>query len=137
MFIRKDNGMDKNNQKPHFQIILVPLIYFALGFYDGFFGPGTGSLLIIAFNLILGMNLVESSGTAKIFNLSSNIAALVIFAMNGRVDYILGGILALSNMGGNWLGSSLALKRGHNIVRYFLALSSIILLVSLFIKISG
>ena len=88
------------------------------GFYDGFFGPGTGTILIVLFTYIMGMDMVLASGTAKLVNLSSNLAALVSFVISGNVLYS----LALPAMGcslvGGYLGAKLALGGGAKVVRY-------------------
>lgn len=93
------------------------LIGLLVGSYDGFFGPGTGTFLIILYVSILNINHVSASGTAKIVNLSSNIGALVTFIIGGKVLYTLGLPAALFGILGNWLGSGLALKKGAKIIK--------------------
>lgn len=114
--------------------IRVPPICFVIGFYDGFFGPGTGSFLIMAFYLLVGLDLIRASATAKAFNLASNIGAITIFLIEGKVIFFLGVPLAVANIAGNYLGSSLAIKRGSNTVKIFLFISLSILFASLFWK---
>lgn len=109
----------------------VPLICFSIGFYDGFFGPGTGSFLIIALYVMLGLNLVQASATAKVFNFGSNIGALTIFLLEGKVLFWLGVPLAIANIIGNYLGSMLAIKKGSQVVKAFLLVSLTILCASL------
>jgi uncharacterized membrane protein YfcA len=87
-------------------LLKVPLICLSIGFYDGFFGPGAGSFLIIAFYELIGLNLLQASATAKAFNLASNISALLVFLLEGKVLLGLGIPLALANMLGNHFGSS-------------------------------
>jgi len=89
--------------------IKVPLVCFPIGFYDGFFGPGTGSFLIMFFYLLLGMNLVKASGTSKVFNLASCVSALIVFSINSQVLFSFGIPLAIANIAGNYVGSSLAI----------------------------
>lgn len=112
----------------------VPPICLSIGFYDGFFGPGTGSFLIMAFYLLVGLDLIRASATAKAFNLASNIGALSVFLIEGKVIFLLGLPLAIANVAGNYLGSSLAIKMGNNTVRVFLFISLSILFISLFWK---
>lgn len=88
-----------------------------IGFYDGLVGPGTGTFLILCFTMLLGMEGVMASGTAKIVNLTSNIAALVNLATSGDVLVALGLPAALCGMAGNWLGASLTIKRGTGFIR--------------------
>ncbi|MFA5073478.1 MAG: sulfite exporter TauE/SafE family protein [Nitrospirota bacterium] len=114
--------------------IKVPLIAFLLGFYDGFFGPGAGSFLIIALYLLIGLDLVYASGTAKVFNLASCASAAVIFFMEGKVLILLGLPLALANIAGNFFGSTLAIKIGSRVVRIFLVFSLVVLFISLLWK---
>ena len=82
-----------------------------IGAYDGFYGPGTGTFLIIAFTVS------SANAQAKVINLTSNITSLVVFLLNGQVVFLLGLAGALCNMAGNWLGSGLALNKGTRIVR--------------------
>lgn len=114
--------------------VKIPAVCLATGFYDGFFGPGTGSFLIIAFYIFTGIGLVRASATSKVFNLASNLGALAIFALDGKVIYMLGIPLAVANILGNYLGSSLAIKKGANIIKFFLLLSLSILMISLIWK---
>lgn len=88
-----------------------------IGAYDGFFGPGTGSFVILAFAGIVGLSLVKASGNAKVLNLSSNIGALVTFLLNGKVLVPLGLTAAVFNVAGNWVGSGLAIKNGAKVIR--------------------
>jgi len=123
------------NEPSKFDLIIkIPFICLLIGFYDGFFGPGTGSFLIIAFYMFIGLGLVKSSATAKVFNLASNIGALVVFILGGKVIYLLGIPLAVANILGNYLGSNLAIKKGANTVKFFLLLSLTILMISLIWK---
>lgn len=114
--------------------IKVPLVCLPIGFYDGFFGPGAGSFLIVACYLLLGMNLVKASGTAKVFNLASCLSALIVFLMDDKVLMSLGIPLAIANIAGNYVGSTLAIKKGARIVKVFLIISLVILFISLIIK---
>ncbi|WP_276354632.1 TSUP family transporter [Cohnella caldifontis] len=90
--------------------LLVPAA-FAIGFYDGFFGPGTGSFLLFAF-LLAGYGYVGASGNAKMLNLGSNLSSLLMFLLFGSVQFGSGIILALFMIGGAWTGSRFAIKRG-------------------------
>ena len=89
----------------------------ALGFYDGFFGPGTGSLLIVAFVIVFGDPLVRASGNAKVANLASNLAAVTLFAWRGEVMWRIALPMAAANALGATIGARTALKRGNEFVR--------------------
>lgn len=103
--------------------LLTPLICLAVGFYDGFFGPGTGSFILLALHFALGLNLIAASATAKAFNLASNVSSLGVFVISGNVCYAAAIPMALANMAGNILGSRMAIKRGPGLVRRMLLVS--------------
>ncbi|MFJ2744712.1 sulfite exporter TauE/SafE family protein [Streptomyces sp. NPDC087440] len=112
----------------------APLLCFGIGFYDGFFGPGTGSMLILGFHLVLRMGLLESSATSKVFNLASNVGALVAFVISGHILWLIGIPMLLANIAGNWIGSKTALKGGAKVVRRTLVASMSVLFVSLALR---
>lgn len=87
-----------------------------IGFYDGFFGPGTGSFLIFGF-LYLGYDFVTAAGNAKALNFASGVGALVSFAVSGTIIWSYGVIMALAMMIGAVFGSRMAIKKGASYVR--------------------
>jgi uncharacterized membrane protein YfcA len=111
--------------------VATPLFCSAIGFYDGFFGPGAGSFLLLGLHFILGLNLIAATGTAKVFNLASNISSLFVFLFNGKVYFFVAVPMALANMTGSILGSRMALRGGPKIVRRMLLFSLGLLFVSL------
>ena len=88
-----------------------------LGFYDGFFGPGTGSFLVFIFVRWLGYDFLNASASAKVLNVATNFAALVLFAAKGHVWWHLALPMALANIVGSLLGTRLAMKHGAGFVR--------------------
>ena len=94
------------------------LIGFVIGFYDGFFGPGTGTLLILLFTHVLGMDMVTASGTAKPVNLFSNIASVIARVAAGNVLFALALPATCFSIMGGWLGAKLALRKGARLIRY-------------------
>lgn len=114
--------------------LAVPVVCFVLGFYDGFFGPGSGSLLILAFHLFFGISLTAASGSAKIFNLASNTSALVTFLFAGKCLMAIAIPMAVTNILGGHVGSMLAIKKGDVVVRYVLIVSITLLIASLIYK---
>jgi uncharacterized membrane protein YfcA len=88
-----------------------------IGFYDGFFGPGTGSFLVFAFVRIMGYDFLNASASAKLINTATNFSALVLFAIQGHVWWHLALAMALANMVGSLIGTRLALKHGAGFVR--------------------
>jgi len=91
-----------------------------IAFYDGIMGPGTGTFLIIAFTTILGLDFVAASASAKIINIGTNVGALVVFGVQGHVQWALGLSMAVCNVAGAQLGARMALKRGAAFVRIVL-----------------
>ena len=98
-------------------IALSAITGLVLGAYDGFFGPGTGTFLILAFTGVIGLDLATASGNTKVVNLASNIAAVTAFITGGSVVFAIGVPAAVSGMLGNWLGSGLAVKNGARVIR--------------------
>lgn len=111
--------------------IATPLVCAAIGFYDGFFGPGTGTLMLLSLHFFLGLDLVKASGTTKVFNLASNVSSLVVFLINGKVLFLAALPMAAANVAGNILGSRLAIKRGSGLIRKVLLLSLALLFATL------
>lgn len=98
-------------------LILGILLAFSLGFYDGFFGPGTGSFLIFGLIKIFGFDFVQAAGNGKILNFASNIASLVLFAAHGQIDYMIGLPVAIAMILGARLGTSLAITKGSKLIK--------------------
>ena len=100
-----------------------------LGFYDGFFGPGTGSFLIFVFIRWFGMDFLHATSAAKVVNFATNAAALAYFVPTGNVLWVIGLTMALFNIAGAQLGSRMALRHGSGFVRWvFLVVASILAL---------
>jgi uncharacterized protein len=126
---RKDLGALHAPKLSHPQQFWVGLaIGAAIGFYDGFFGPGTGSFLIIAFVGLFGFSFLAASASAKAVNLITNGAALAYFTTHGHVLYAVALPMALCNVAGSFVGTKLALKLGSRFVRivFVLVVSALI-----------
>jgi len=106
---------------------------FVVGVYDGFYGPGTGTFLIIAFTVFAKLDIRTSNAQTKVINLTTNITSLTIFLMSGQVVVLLGLAAAVCNMAGNYVGAGLALTKGSRITRPVIVL----VLGLLFLKIIG
>lgn len=115
-------------------LIVLPLVTFAIGWYDGFFGPGTGTLLLLFLHSFLGMSLLRSSALAKVFNFGSNVAALGTFLLKGQIILPLILPLACLNILGNITGSQLAMKKGHGLLQHALTFSLALLVLSVAAK---
>ena len=108
---------------------LAGAIGLAVGFYDGFFGPGTGSFLVFLFVRVLGYDFLHASASAKLLNTATNAAALLLFAATGHVWWPVAGLLAVCNVAGSLLGTRLALRRGAGFVRgVFIAVVGLLIL---------
>ncbi|MFF7181368.1 TSUP family transporter [Streptomyces sp. NPDC008121] len=88
-----------------------------IGFYDGLFGPGTGTFLVLALSAVLHLDLVTASATAKIVNVCTNAGALAMFAYQGTVLWQLAAIMAVFNLAGGMIGARMALRKGTGFVR--------------------
>jgi uncharacterized protein len=115
----------------------IPLFCFIIGFYDGFFGPGTGTFLIFGFYIFLGLHLVNASAIAKAFNLASQIGSLCTFALAGKVLYGIGIPIALANLLGGYAGSALAVRKGQRFIKVFLLIVFVLLFATVAIKMWG
>lgn len=104
-----------------------------IGVYDGFYGPGTGTFLIIALTVFAGMDMRSANAQTKVINLTTNVTSLVIFLMNGQTIFLLGLAAAACNMAGNYVGAGLALKQGSKVTRPVI----IFVLMLLFLKVLG
>ncbi len=90
-----------------------------IGFYDGFVGPGSGSILILAFITFLGYDFLRASAYAKFVNLATNIGSIILFALAGRILYAYALPMAAANAVGGVLGARLAILRGNRFIRIF------------------
>jgi len=108
-------------------IFIFNVIVILIGFYDGFFGPGTGSFFVLAFVIIKGISIMEATAITKLLNFASNFAAFIIFALKGYVIWELGLIMAVAQIGGANLGSRFAITNGEKVVIPFLVIVSILL----------
>ena len=88
-----------------------------LGFYDGFFGPGTGSFWTVALVLVLGQDFLGATGHTKVMNATSNFASVLIFVGAGKVDWLAGGIMAGGQIAGARIGAGLVVKKGARFIR--------------------
>ena len=116
---RKPKEQEQPEQKmPDRWVPLVSLaVGLAVGFYDGFFGPGAGTFLIFAFNGLLGMELISAAGSARTVNFASNVASVITYAMGGKVLWMVGLPAAIFSTAGGQLGTYFAMKKGAKFIR--------------------
>lgn len=111
------------------EMLAASLIGLLIGFYDGFFGPGTGSFFVFLFVRLLGYDFLNASASAKLLNCATNVAAIMLFAAKGHVWWHFAVTLAIANVAGSLIGTHLALKHGTGFVRgiFILVVSTLIL----------
>lgn len=115
---RKDFGqLHRPAHAGHRELFFAVLLGGVIGFYDGFFGPGTGSFLIFLFVRFFGFDFLHASAGAKVVNVATNLAALAYFVPNGYVLPVLAAIMAAANVSGSLAGTWLALRHGSVFVR--------------------
>ncbi|MEO4054992.1 TSUP family transporter [Solibacillus sp. CAU 1738] len=125
---RKDWGSISTYKKlSKGKFIAFLFVIFAIGFYDGFLGPGTGSFLIFAF-LMIGFDFLKAAGNAKFLNFGSNIGALLMFMTLGQINYAYGLIMGVAQILGAICGSKYAIKRGSGYVRVLFITVTVVLL---------
>lgn len=105
----------RHEKKGSFSVALT--IGGIIGFYDGLFGPGTGSFLMLAYIRFFGFDFLHASAATKLVNMMTNLAALILFAAQGHVWWKIGLTMAFANIVGGWFGSLLATKHGNHFVR--------------------
>ena len=110
-----------------YTLIASTVIAFFLGGYDGFYGPGTGTFIIICLLFFAHMKLNKANGISKVINLSSNIAATIVFIVNDSSVIALGIVAGIFNALGNFIGSKLFIDKGVKVVRPIMVLVLILL----------
>ncbi len=113
--------------------VTATIIAFVVGMYDGLYGPGTGTFLIIGLTIFSRLSVISANAQTKVINLTSNITSLVIFLMNGTVLIPLGLAAAACNMAGAYIGSGMVMAKGSRVVRPVL----VTVLSLLFLKVVG
>ncbi len=116
-FLRKDFGHVEARALVPADRWRAALLGLVIGFYDGFFGPGTGSFLIFGFVRLFGMDFIKASASAKVINAATNISAIAFFASHGPILWLVALVMAVCNLAGAQLGTALALRRGAGFVR--------------------
>jgi uncharacterized protein len=128
--VRKDMGITHApSRSGRAQAAIACAIGAVIGFYDGFFGPGAGSFYVFAFVRLLGFDFLNASASAKLLNVATNFAALVLLALKGHVWWHVAAVMAVANVIGSLLGTRLALKHGAGFVRiaFIVVVSALIL----------
>lgn len=120
VYTYRNKNLGQHNQlriNPSKLPVYTLLLGMATGFYNGFVGPGTGSLLVFGFVSLIGFDFLRSSATAKIVNVVADVSSLIFFVMNGHVVYELALPMMACNMLGSFIGSRMAILRGSSFIR--------------------
>lgn len=139
LYLIRSHAMEITTESPHTgkNIALCTAIALAIGVYDGFYGPGTGTFLMLAFSGIAHLHIHDAAGTTKAVNLATNLAALAIFLINGQVWLLLGIVAGLFNMAGAWVGVKLFTNKGTRIVKPIMLVVLAIFLIKTIAEIIG
>jgi uncharacterized membrane protein YfcA len=111
------------------KLIYGSILGIVVGFYDGFFGPGTGSFFVLGFVVILGFEFIEASAYSKVVNCMTNITALIVFIRQGNYILEIAILMAFFNIAGSLVGTRIALKKGNGFIRIlFLVIVSLMII---------
>ena len=113
-----------------FAIVIAPL----LGFYDGFFGPGTGSFMALAFVLFCGYGLAKATANAKILNFTSNISALGYFILYGDIAWLAGTVMIGGQLFGAVVGAKMVLKKGAALIKPVVVIVCFLMAITILVK---
>ncbi len=117
-FWRKDFGaLHRPQHTGRREFVYAALLGGVIGFYDGFFGPGTGSFLIFLFIRFFGFDFLHASAASKVVNVATNLAAIAYFVPNGYYLPVFAVVMAIANVLGSFIGTHLALRHGSGFVR--------------------
>lgn len=126
---KTEDSVKSLSEKTTFLIACTASLLIAV--YDGFYGPGTGTFLLLSYTALAKMDIKTASGNTKIVNLSSNVAALITFLIHGKLILILGLTAAIFSIAGHYIGSGLVLKKGFKIVKPIMVLVLALLFITL------
>mgnify|MGYP001393519746 CR=1 FL=1 len=132
-YIMRSKALESGKPELPFGRMLAVSMVSALviGVYDGFYGPGTGTFLMLLLTGVAHLKLTEANGLTKVINLSTNLAALTVYLLNGKVILLLGGVAGIFGIAGNYIGTCFFDKKGAAFVRPVM----ILVLVIFFIKV--
>ena len=129
-WFKPDLGKFENlRHLPKRRVQIAAIAGVVIGFYDGIFGPGTGSFLMLILVASLGYDFITASAIAKVVNVATNVGAIMVFGVNGAVLWQIGIILGVANISGAVIGARLAIKGGSTLVRKVFLLVTVALIV--------
>ena len=121
-YTKKDLGLAGKHMDKLFPWYKGAAICLIIGFYDGFIGPGAGSLLVLAFISWLGFDFIQANAHAKVVNLSTNLGSILLFMLKGSILWSIAIPMAICNAVGGFLGSKMAIQKGNKFIRTFFLL---------------
>ncbi|MGI9276039.1 MAG: TSUP family transporter [Endozoicomonas sp.] len=130
-FLFSPSVNDESRQKKITMVAFAVTAAVAIGFYDGFFGPGTGSFFAIAFVSLMGFSLTKATAHTKVLNFTSNIASLLFFILGGAVVWQVGLVMIVGQVTGARLGSRMVMSRGQKIIRPMIVIISLVMTAKL------
>ncbi len=116
-FLFKPNISDEDRVQRMAPVLFAATIVPAIGFYDGIFGPGTGSFFMLAFVMLSGFGLLKATAHTKLLNFASNLGAFVVFALSGAIDWKIGLIMGAAQFAGGRTGAHFAMRNGSRIIK--------------------
>lgn len=129
-WFKPDLGKFENlRHLPKRRVQIAAIAGVVIGFYDGIFGPGTGSFLMLILVASLGYAFITASAIAKVVNVATNVGAIMVFGINGAVIWQIGIILGVANISGAVIGARLAIKGGSTLVRKVFLIVTVALIV--------
>jgi hypothetical protein len=129
-WFKPDLGKFENlRHQPGRRVQIAGLAGAVIGFYDGIFGPGTGSFLMLILVASLGYAFITASAIAKVVNVATNVGAIMVFGIHGAVIWQIGIIMGIANISGAIIGSRLAIKGGSTLVRKVFLIVTVALIV--------
>jgi uncharacterized membrane protein YfcA len=121
-YTKKDLGLAGKHMDKLFPLYKGAAICLIIGFYDGFIGPGAGSLLVLAFISWLGFDFMQANAHAKVVNLATNLGSILLFMLKGSILWSIAIPMAICNAVGGFLGSKMAIQKGNKFIRTFFLL---------------
>lgn len=123
--------VSEESSKARLSRIALAFVIGAIGFYDGFFGPGTGSFLMIALISLGGFGIKDALAQAKLYNFATNLASVIMFAVFGHIIFVVGAAMAVGQFIGGYLGAKTALKYGIKVIKPLVVIISLAMCVKL------
>jgi len=130
--LSKDAGATEKHKLISTTLFSTTIIV-TLGFYDGFFGPGTGSFFTIAFIYFLGYNISNATAHTKVLNFATNAGSVIFFMIMGKIYILVGLIMGAGQIIGAIIGAKLVILKGQKLIRPLIVVISFAMSIKLFI----